>query len=72
MTYDPDDQTWDTLEVERWIDNTEPLYNASKTCLTAADYQAGFEDLLNSLVDMDEVNWDYIAQEGQVKNEHRS
>ena len=30
MTIPYEDQNWDTLEVERWIDNDEFLYNATR------------------------------------------
>ena len=63
-----DEQTWDTMEVERWIDNTEPLYRASVICRSADDYREAFENLLSDQVDMDEVNWEYIAEQGAIKN----
>ncbi len=60
IDYEP---TWDTLEVGRWIDNTEPLYHAAKACRTADDYRDGFANLLADAVDIDEVDWDYIAED---------
>jgi hypothetical protein len=63
MTIPYEDQNWDTLEVERWIDNDEFLYNATR----GAD-----EETIRGLVGqyvthgldvtLRDVDWDYIVE----------
>jgi hypothetical protein len=56
---------WETEEVLRWITNDESLYDMSEILKAEAveTFRVAFSDNLFPDVDMEEVDWEYVASE---------
>lgn len=62
MSFDDEDLTWDTLELARWIDNDEGLYNVFHNAIgtftgTALSTREFFMEYPVEGVDNREVDW---------------
>lgn len=71
MTYhDPEEQTWDTLELERILVNDETHYlnylRAGRANSTGRGMEIEFGYLCGeNNLDRTAINWDYISQESR-------
>jgi hypothetical protein len=65
--------TWDTDEVERWIDNDEGIYNTFHSPTgrfhgSAVELRNFFTEFPIEGVDLEEVDWDQIVEDMSVED----